>query len=155
MPDMLVKLYNVKPCNELIDKLKEEGILIKRAMSPNITEICDFIKETFSQNWADETLKAILNQPSSCYIAVKDKKVVGFGCYDSTAKGFFGPTGVDPSMQGKGVGKALLIKCLISMHEFGYGYAVIGGAGPTKFYENACDAVIIPDCEPGVYRDLV
>lgn len=156
MADMLVKLYEVEPCDELIKKLeKEDNIKIKRAMSADKTLIMNFIKEAFSQGWADEAEKSILSAPSSCYIATKEGKVVGFGCYDTTAKGFFGPTGVDDSLRGKGVGKALLIKCLVSMYEMGYAYAIIGDAGPEKFYEKNCGAVVIPDCHPGEYKNLV
>ena len=155
MPDMLVKLYDVKPCDDLINSLKNEGIEIKRAMGPDITLIKESIISMFSQGWADEAFKAMMNSPSSCYIATKDKKVIGFACYDTTAKGFFGPTGVDERFRGKGIGKALLIKCLLTMYELGYGYAIIGAAGPVKFYEKNCGAVVIPDCMPGVYEQLV
>lgn len=155
MPDMLVKLYNVEPCDELIKKLANDGIKIKRAMSADMTIIRDFIIKNFSIGWADETTKGIMSSPSSCYIATKDGKVVGFAGYDCTAKGFFGPTGVDESMRGKGVGKALYIKCLISMYEMGYAYAIIGDAGPVDFYTKTSGAVVIPDCFPGEYRNLV
>lgn len=155
MADMLVKLYEVEPCDELIKNLEAEGIKIKRAMSADKSLILNFIKEAFSQGWADEAEKSIMSSPSSCYIATMDGKVMGFGCYDTTAKGFFGPTGVDETMRGKGVGKALLIKCLVSMYEAGYAYAIIGDAGPEKFYEKNCNAVVIPDCNPGIYKNLV
>ena len=134
MPDLLVKLYDLAPCTESVGELEKQGILIKRAMSPDLTVIREFIQSNFSVTWADEASKAVLNLPSSCYIATQNGKIVGFACYDTTAKGFFGPTGVNESMRGKGVGKALYLKCLASMYEAGYAYAIVGSAGPVDFY---------------------
>ena len=31
-----------------------------------------------------------------CFIATENGKLIGFACYDATAKGFFGPIGIDP-----------------------------------------------------------
>lgn len=155
MPDMLVKLYHIPPYEDLMMKLKKEHILIKRAMSADLTLIRSFITDHFSTGWADETTKAILSSPSTCYIATENGKIVGFAAYDATAKGFFGPTGVDKSMRGKGVGKALYLKCLTSMYEAGYAYGIIGDAGPADFYAKISDTMIIPDCWPGEYQNLV
>ncbi len=55
-------------------------------------------------------------------------------------KGFFGPTGVDESARGKGIGHALLLKTLLDMRDQGYGYAIIGGAGPVDFYQRSVGA---------------
>lgn len=151
--DMLVKLYEVQDCPELMEKLKAEGIFIKKAMTPDLTKITFWVKETFGQGWADECTAAILTD--GCWIAVKDKKVIGFACYDATMKDFFGPTGVQEDMRGHGVGKALLIRCLISMKERGYAYAIIGSAGPKDFYRKAVGAIGIEGSIPGAYRNMV
>lgn len=151
--DMLVKLYEVQDCPELMEKLKAEGIFIKKAMTPDLTKITSWVKETFGQGWADECTAAILSD--GCWIAVKDKKVIGFACYDATMKDFFGPTGVQEDMRGHGVGKALLIRCLISMKERGYAYAIIGSAGPKDFYRKAVGAIGIEGSIPGAYRNMV
>ena len=151
--DMLVKLYEVQDCPELMEKLKAEGIFIKKAMTPDLTKITSWVKETFGQGWADECTAAILSD--GCWIAVKDKKVIGFACYDATMKDFFGPTGVQEDMRGHGIGKALLIRCLISMKERGYAYAIIGSAGPKDFYRKAVGAIGIEGSIPGAYRNMV
>jgi GNAT superfamily N-acetyltransferase len=151
--DMLVKLYEVQDCPELMEKLKAEGIFIKKAMTPDLTKITSWVKETFGQGWADECTAAILTD--GCWIAVKDKKVIGFACYDATMKDFFGPTGVQEDMRGHGIGKALLIRCLISMKERGYAYAIIGSAGPKDFYRKAVGAIGIEGSIPGAYRNMV
>lgn len=151
--DMLVKLYEVQDCPELMEKLKAEGVLIKKAMTPDLTKITSWVRETFGQGWADECTAGILSD--GCWIAVKDKKVIGFACYDATMKDFFGPTGVAEDMRGHGIGKALLIRCMISMRERGYAYAIIGSAGPKDFYKKAVGAVGIEGSIPGAYRNMV
>jgi GNAT superfamily N-acetyltransferase len=91
--------------------------------------------------------------PVSCYIAQLQKELVGFACYDTAALGYFGPTGVAETFQGKGIGKALLLTCLLEMKLIGYGYAIIGWAGPQEFYAKAVGAVAIPDSTPGIWKD--
>ena len=78
----------------------------------------------------------------------------GFGVYECTRRGYFGPTGVQEDLRGNGVGALLLLRCLEAMRDMGYAYAIIGGVGPTKFYEKVCDAFVIPGSDVGVYRPL-
>lgn len=80
---------------------------------------------------------------------------MGFACYESTAKNFFGPTGTLESERGKGIGKVLLIKSLESLRELGYVYAIIGGVGPAEFYEKAVGAKIIDGSEISIYQHLL
>ena len=162
MPDMLVNLYNLpytmRDVIDLEEKLAESNILIKRALSPNRKEILSFIQKQFGDGWEGEAAVALGRCPSGVYIALQNKQVVGFACYDATAKGFFGPTGVDNTLRGKQVGTALLYKCLYAMRQDGYAYAIIGWVdGAEKFYEKQAGAFIIPDWEQGrsVYSQLI
>ena len=157
MPDMLVRLYDMPEINGE-GRLAEEGITIKRAMPLDKDEILEFVAKNFWNKWVNECEQAIFNQPSSCYIAVKDKKILGFACYDATALGFFGPTGVAEDQRDKGIGKALLGKCLLSMKEKGYGYAIIGWVeDAVGFYEKAANATIIEGSLPekSVFKNLI
>ena len=86
-------------------------------------------------------------------MAVEGEALVGFGCYDTTMRNFFGPTGVLEAYRGRGIGFALLLVCLHAMAADGYGYAIIGAAGPVDFYSKAVGALAIDDSWPGVYRD--
>ena len=151
--DMLVKLYELKDDPALKEKLAGEGILIKRAMTPNLTKIAAWVKEQFGQGWADECTAGILN--NGCWIAVKDHQIVGFACFDATLPDFFGPTGVAEEMRGRGIGKALLLRCLISMKEKGYAYAIIGGAGPTELYKRWVNATPIENTAMGIYEGIL
>lgn len=155
MSDMLVKLYQLPDFREKIRRLEEEGIIIRQALAPEKYLVTGWIKDNFSPAWASEGEVAFSNQPVSCFIATRDKELLGFACYESTCKGFFGPTGVIEDWQGRGIGTALLLSSLNAMKEMGYAYAIIGGAGPVEYYEKACGAIIIPDSTPGIYRDLL
>jgi hypothetical protein len=53
------------------------------------------------------------------------------------------------------IGRALLIASLWSLRELGYVYAIIGAAGPVKFYQEAVGAIAIPDSDPGIYTDIL
>lgn len=155
--DLLVKLYDIEESPECTARLAANGISVKRAMAPDRYRILEFIRSSFDEGWAGECEYALSNRPVSCYIAVKEKQVVGFACYDATAKGFFGPTGVKQELRGCGIGAALMKRCFISMKEAGYGYAIIGWAAKNAlgFYEKNAGAIPIPDSFPGVYRDLI
>jgi len=154
MPDMLVRLYELP---DFIDPYIsiDKDIKIKRAMSPDGARIKEFISVNFGEGWANEFLKALFNSPASCFIAVKGGEILGFACYDTTARGYFGPIGVVETMRGTGIGKVLTLRCMIAMREIGYGYAIIGWVGPAKFYEKVCGATIIEASSAGVYKNMI
>ena len=92
---------------------------------------------------------------ASCFIATQNGRIVGFAAYDATVRGFFGPTGVQESHRGGGIGKALLIASLHGLAELGYAYGVIGQAEPKArdFYAKSVGATEIAGSDPSVYRD--
>jgi len=151
--DMLVKLYELKKYD--YDEIKKNGIMIKRAIAPEKEIIVNWVKKNFSKSWSSECDVAISCVPSKCFIAIKKNRIVGFACYDSTAKGFFGPIGVLEKYSKYGIGKALLLKTLEQMKNDGYAYAVIGWAGPIDFFKKNANAILIPDSEPGIYENLL
>ncbi len=105
--------------------------------------------------WADEISVGFVNKPVSVYLAVADREVIGFAAYECTRRNFFGPTGVAENMQGRGVGKALLIASLWGLRELGYVYGIIGRVGPVEFYQKTVGATVIPDSDPGIYVNLL
>lgn len=153
MSDMLVKLFSLPSPEPAVSALLEKGIRIKKALSPDRSKVVDFVRENFQQTYVDEVKCAFANNPVSCYIATRDKKIIGFACYDATARDFFGPTGVLESQRNQGVGRALLLKSLASMEEMGYAYAIIGWPAQSAipFYEKCVGAVMIDDPGSGVY----
>ena len=155
MPDMLVNLLKLPDYCADAARLREEGIVLRRVQSFEASRLHRFIAQNFSDGWADEVTPAISHQPISCFIAICEKRIIGFGAYECTNRNFFGPTGVLTEFRGKGIGKVLLLACLHAMREMGYAYAIIGGAGPVDFYAKTLGAVVIPDSSPGIYADPI
>jgi len=155
MIDMLVRLYDLPDCSALYRAITEQGITLRRARAFEKHTIAEFARLNFSEKWASEIEVAMVRQPVSCWIATKDKSVLGFSCYETTQRGFFGPTGVIESARGTGLGKALLFKALESLRDIGYAYGIIGGVGPREFYAKNCGAIEIPGSDPGVYGDIL
>lgn len=157
MPDMLVKLYQLPDSSALYKKLESQGIRIIRPMTPNKTKVVEWVREHFHDGWADEISAAFTKFPVSCFIAYdeNEKKILGFAGYDCTYRDFFGPTGVDETRRGGGIGGALFLRCMEAMRDEGYGYAVIGSAGPLDFYKKVGGAVVIEDSIPGIYKELI
>lgn len=155
MTDMLVKLYALPPLEPALQASREAGVVVRRALAPEKSDILDWVSAHFYKRWASEVDVSFARVPISCFIAVKDGQMLGFGVYDATARGFFGPTGVSEESRGLGLGKALLLACLHDMLNVGYGYAAIGGVGPAEFYTKASGATIIEDSTPGIYKGMI
>lgn len=152
MSDMLVKLYQLGDDWSFLSAQAEKGITIRKPIGPEKQYIVDWVREKFADAWASEMDMALSNRPISCFVAIRDQRLIGFACYDASALGFFGPTAVDEPFRGQGTGKALLLACLLDMKLKGYGYAIIGFIGPGEFYEKAVGAVEIPDSTPGIWK---
>jgi GNAT superfamily N-acetyltransferase len=129
--------------------------MVRRALPPEGHLVLDWIGAHFNPHWVSEARLALCQQPPTLYVAVRGDSLLGFACYDTTAKGFFGPTGVDEAARGQGIGEALLITTLKGMREAGYGYAVIGDPGPVAFYQKRLDALEIPKSKPGIYAGML
>jgi predicted N-acetyltransferase YhbS len=153
MPDMLVHLLNLPPLEPQLDRMRAAGVIIRRARPYEISLVRQFVEKHFNRRWADEISVGYSHKPVTVYIATRDGQVIGFGAYECTARGFFGPTGVAEAERGRGIGKALLIACLHGLEQLGYVYGIIGGVGPAEFYSAACGATLIPDSTPGIYTD--
>ena len=154
MIDMLVRLYDLPDTAPLYQDIAANGVTLRRARAFEKHTVAAFAR-TFSEKWASETEVALTRQPVACFIATKDKRILGFACYDTTMRGFFGPTGVAEDARGMGLGKALLFKALEGLRETGHAYAIIGGVGPREFYAKACGAIEIPGSDPGIYGDIL
>lgn len=166
MSDLLVRLYDLPPVYPLIEELKKKNIIIRRPIGPENYIVIDWIKKNFGDMWAGEAENAFFRSPKGIFLAIREpqnndgsgdcqSKILGFACYDATVKGFFGPTGVLEEERGQNLGKALLLSCLHAMHDEGYGYGVIGSAGPVHFYEKCCGAIEIPNSDPGIYKGFL
>jgi len=138
--DMVTHLHNYSFPNVISSN-------IRRVNCDEMNKLIHFVESHFSQEWSETIKSAFLNTTPSIYVAFDDQgDLVGFAGYDiyQNKKCYFGPMGVAKFDRVKGIGYSLLHHCLKDMHDIGYEYAIIGGAGPIEFYENACHAVVIP-----------
>jgi predicted GNAT family acetyltransferase len=154
MPDMLVRLYSLPDAAPYYRRVEQAAIAVRRAEPWDRLRMREFARTHFPELWGVEADRAYSNTPISCYLATRNGEIVGFAAYEVTRRGYFGPTGVREDLRGDGVGSALLFRCLQSMYEMGYAYAVIGGVGPAEFYEKVCRAFVIPGSETGIYGSL-
>ncbi len=150
MTDLLVRLYALPPV-----PAPPEGVEIRRAIAPEKARVLDWVTRDFGDAWASECDVAFAHVPVGVFFAVAQRELLGFACFDATARGFFGPTGVSEAERGRGIGTALLFATLLAMREVGYAYAVIGGVGPIAWYARTVGAIEIPDSTPGIYRGML
>jgi GNAT superfamily N-acetyltransferase len=151
MPDLLVKLYALAPsASPLASKVE-----IRRAFAAEKRLVCGWIATQFGPGWASESEAAFARLPVACFVAIRDRVLQGFACYDATARGFFGPTGVAKEERRQGIGTALLSAALNDMAAQGYAYAIIGATDSLAFYRKHSGAIEIPDSDPGFYRGLL
>lgn len=71
--------------------------------------------------WPDEIKLSVQNDPITTFVAKEPNtgKIVGWASHSVHFPGDFGPTGVRPSLQGKGIGGLLLAWCLWDIKQMG------------------------------------
>ena len=153
-PDLLVKLYEIDDAPDVMERIKKQGIQIKRVLSMNITQVYSFIEAGFSHAWADECLPAMIH--GDCYVAVQDHTLLGFVAVDVPSRDFLGPLGVIPSARNKGIAKALELTGMKALRAKGYQYAISGMVHPwgRRVDEGIAKLIPIPN-SIGSYRDML
>lgn len=154
MADMLVRLWELPPLEPALARAESAGVTIRRALAPDKPLVLDWVRAHFA-GWAAEVDVAFARLPVACFVAVHGNEILGFACHDAIAPDFFGPTGVVESARGRGLGRGLALAALHALKAQGYAYAIIGGVGPTAFYEKAFGAVAIPGSTPGIYGGML
>lgn len=152
MTDMLVKLYDLPALEPHIHKMAQEEICIRWPNPWEKNSVLNWVEKNFSENWALECEVGFSSTPPTCFIAEKGSEILGFACHDCTRLNYFGPTGVSENNRGKGIGAALLLVCTHQMKTNGYAYCIIGGVGPTEFYNKHVGATVIENSTPGIYQ---
>lgn len=150
---MLVRLYDLPESTAGVEALRARAIEVRRALAPERDVVVSWVRQQFGDAWASECAVSFGRLPISCFRAQRDQEVLGFACYDATAKAFFGPTGVLEQERKQGIGTTLLLLTLEAMAADGYAYAIIGAAGPADFYARAVGAVPIAGSTPGIYAN--
>lgn len=147
MADLLVPLYG------LPEPGVPPGFTVRKPMASEASVVQSWISENFSAGWASEVLPALCRTPASMFIAIDDGtgKPAGFCAWDCTALGFLGPVGTSAEYRSMGVGRALVLSTCHAMRHQGYGYAIVGDAGPVEFFMKISRAVEIEQSRPGIY----
>jgi hypothetical protein len=155
MPDMLVRLYDLPHRGAYERRATEAGVHVRRLDAWDRLALRRWVGEHFGDTWASEADFAFAKgHPITGFVAIRHGDIAGFAVYDTSRRGFFGPTGVREDLRGKSAGAVLLFRCLEAMRDEGYAYAIIGGVGPAEFYAKVCGATIIEGSERSVYGDL-
>ncbi|MCW4116304.1 GNAT family N-acetyltransferase [Aurantimonas sp. MSK8Z-1] len=154
MPDLLVNLYD-KRLEVLSERTQAVPATVRPALPPETEYVVDWVRRRFHERWSSEVMVAMAHRPASCLIAIEAGELAGFACFDTTARGFFGPTGVRPESRGRGFGLALLSASLQALKALGHAYAVIGDPGPIQFYVDAVGAHPIPGGDGSLYHGML
>ncbi|MEW5910594.1 MAG: GNAT family N-acetyltransferase, partial [Thermodesulfobacteriota bacterium] len=78
--DLLVRLYDLPPLNEMNNLLKDREVTIRGARSYEKTPVVSWVRTHFGSSWGDECSVSFRNQPVSCHIALKKGEILGFAC---------------------------------------------------------------------------
>ncbi len=85
--DLLVKLWNLPSKEPVLQRLKEQGIAVKRVIAPDRARVLQFVDKHFGAGWMHECEQALSTVPSTCYVAVKEREIIGFACFETGIKG--------------------------------------------------------------------
>jgi GNAT superfamily N-acetyltransferase len=152
MADLLVKLYELPASAPLVERLRHEGIEIRRPIAAEKSTVTRWVDQQFSNGWACECEIAFAHRPIGCIVATHRDTLCGFACYGVACPDFLGPIGVAAEWRKQDVGTALLLTGLDGLRSQGYAYAIIGWAGPIGFFQKAVGAIVIENSEPRIYR---
>ena len=150
MPDMIVRLYDLPSLESALGDAGSAGISVRRALAPEKPGILAWARENFGF-WEPEIELTLQRTPSSCFLAIRENRILGFAAYDAVCKNFFGPTGVLPEHRREGIGRVLLLAALHALRAQGYAYSIIGGVGPAEYYAKVVGAQLIENSTPGIF----
>ncbi len=122
---------------------RQHGVTIRRAEPHDRDQMSAWTNRHFPGAWVTEVDVTFSFDPIPLWIALRNGGVAGFAAYDvNMFLGGFGPTGVDESLRGMGIGAALLWATLADMRRRGYEECEIAWLGPVGFYSHVCGARI-------------
>ena len=129
--------------SEAASALAGRGISFRRLRHEDETALRPWVHEHWGYGWATEACNSLKNDPVTSHVAVNDGRIVGFATYDVMAlTSGFGPTGVEESMRGLGLGKILLFRCLEDMKKRGDRHCEVTWVGPISYYSHTVGARI-------------
>lgn len=124
-------------------RLGRAGFTIRRLLPGDRDRFDAWLGDHWSAAWRYEALASYANDPISTFVALADGRICAFASYNTTTFAHaFGPTGTQPSLQGRGLGRVLFLRCMRDLRDMGYQSAEICWVGPIAFYARVADAWI-------------
>ena len=118
------------------------GYAVRRVGPADRQAVLDYVDRAFAAVWAFEVARALDGPRAAVHAAFSDGMPIAFAAADGNNQGlgWFGPAGTDPSHRGRGLGEAMLLRCLLVVRGLPDG-GVIAWIGPKAFYARAAGAV--------------
>lgn len=128
-------------------RLAQLGWEIRRLTRDDQAAFDAWLSANWSPGWRYEALDAYNNDPVSVFGALRAGVIHGFAAYNVSAfEHSFGPTGVDETTRGLGLGRVLLLRCLRDLADREHRHCEICWTGPIGFYARAANAKISRVC---------
>jgi predicted N-acetyltransferase YhbS len=126
--------------NSLLDG--ENDALVRRATPADRSGVFAFVERVFGRLWGFEIDRVFATEPITLFLYGLNGSIEGFSAHDVNNRGlgFFGPTGVDPTLRGAGTGGKLLLASLRDLARSGYREAIIPWVSSVRFYADRCGA---------------
>jgi GNAT superfamily N-acetyltransferase len=117
----------------------------RRAGIEERDRVLAFIEQHFGRIWRFEAARAFEADPPTLFVVEENGQLAGFAAHDANNRGlgFFGPTGVDPTLRGRGLGRRLLLASLADLALLGFSTAVIPWTDALEFYAKSCGARVV------------
>ena len=123
--------------------LAQSGFTVRRLLPEDQNRFGAWLGEHWSPIWHYEALSSYKNNPVSTFVALVEGRICAFASYNATTFAHvFGPTGTEPALQGRGLGRVLFLRCMRDLKDLGYQAAEICWVGPIAFYARVADAWI-------------
>jgi GNAT superfamily N-acetyltransferase len=116
---------------------------VRRPAYDEAERVLAFVERAFGRVWRFEAAKAFERELPPAFISEAGGEIIGFAVHDVNNRGlgWFGPTGVDATMRGRGVGGRLLVASLGDLQRLGYDNAVIPWTDALEFYRKVAGAI--------------
>jgi mycothiol synthase len=126
--------------DEFVAELGVPGVAMRRLTAQEFPRFQSWMGASWQDRWEQEIELTLLREPISCFVAEEGGEYIGFAAYDTNRLGYFGPMGSALPARGRGVGNALLRRCLRDLYLRGDRDCHISWVGPEKFYQDAVSA---------------
>lgn len=124
------------------DRLRENGIVIRRALSGDRAGITQLCETSGYPKWGAESGIGLEKHLITVFVAEKEGIIYAFAAYSVCGPIYFGPMLTSMELRGMGTGSVLVRRCLLDMQQAGIKRCEIAWAGPLSFYVHAAGATM-------------